>query len=70
MEKSIIVSKLNPPTIPKDWNYDTSVKKTKQIIYKWKNLTEELAKELWIAREKLSAQGKRTDLTSGKNSRS
>lgn len=45
------------PIIPTDWNYDGSVVKVKQYIYKWKNLTYELACELWIAREILSLCG-------------
>lgn len=60
MSNSLI--KLKTPTIPKKWEYEDSVKKTKQIIYKWKNLTAKLANELWIAREKLRAQGRRTDV--------
>jgi len=55
---------ISKPQLPDIWNYEQSVKKTKNIIYKWKSMTEELADELWIAREKLSSQGKRTDLTS------
>lgn len=64
MDKKIIKfdSKLEPPVIPQDWDYDQSVKKVRQVIYKWKNLTEELANELWVAREKLRAQGRRTDV--------
>lgn len=42
------------PIIPKNWNYGESVEKVKQQVYKWKNLTIELATELYIAREKLS----------------
>lgn len=42
------------PKIPTNWNYEKSVKKVKQVVYKWKNITAELAKELWIAREMLS----------------
>lgn len=54
---------LQPPTIiPNNWNYEESVHKTKQILIKWKTLTKELANELWIARKKLSAQGRRTDV--------
>jgi hypothetical protein len=48
------LAKLDKPTLPTKWDYDTSVKKTKGYIYRWKNLTENIAKELWIAREKLS----------------
>jgi len=53
---------LQEPAIPDTWDYRKSVEKVKSITYKWKNLTEELANELWIAREKLSSQGERTDL--------
>lgn len=49
--------KLERPQLPKNWNYDESVKKVSGLIYKWKNLTEEIALELWIAREMLSQVG-------------
>lgn len=58
------------PQIPTDWDYDKSVKKVRGFIYKWANLTTEMVEELYVARVKLSAQGKRTDLTSGQLSRS
>lgn len=45
------------PLIPEDWDYDASVLEVKQVIYKWKNLTVELATELYIAREVLTSQG-------------
>lgn len=46
----------------KNWDYDDSVKKMKPKIYKLKNLTLEIYRELWIARKALSSQGARTDL--------
>lgn len=45
---------LHEPVIPDNWDYQRSVSKVKSITYKWKDLTLELANELWIAREKLS----------------
>lgn len=57
-----LVPIIQKPGLPSKWDYDKSVKKVKQQIYKWKNLTIEMANELWIAREILSAQGRRTDL--------
>lgn len=42
------------PPIPEKWNYDESVKKVKGNFYKWKNLTNEIYTELWVAREILS----------------
>ena len=50
------------PSIPEHWDCEQSIAKVKPLIYKWKNITLEIATELWIAREKLSAQGLRTDL--------
>jgi len=50
------------PIIPEEWDYNNSVQKVKLFIYKWKNLTEEIVKELWIANQILMAQGARTDL--------
>ena len=44
------------PQLPVDWNYKESVKKVKQVVFKWKNLTIELAQELWVAREMLSKE--------------
>jgi len=54
--------KIERPQLPERWDYEESVKKVRGFIYKWKNLTKEIAQELWIAREKLRAQGQRTDL--------
>ena len=42
------------PVVPDNWDYDISVEKTKTFFYKWKNLTDDIKEELWIAREKLS----------------
>ena len=48
------------PTLPELWDYKTSVNKLQQFIYKWKNITQEIANELWIARENLSEIGNPT----------
>ena len=45
-----------------DWDYDKSVKKVRQLVVNWKNISIEIMRELYIARQKLSAQGRRTDL--------
>ena len=50
------IVKYNKPEIPEKWDCDKSIEKVKSFIYKWKNLTEEVAFELWIAREKLSSR--------------
>jgi hypothetical protein len=42
------------PAIPEAWNYNESVEKVNANFYKWKNLTKEIFRELWIAREILS----------------
>jgi len=49
--------KIERPQLPERWDYEESVKKVRGFIYKWKNLTKEIAQELWIAREKLRAKG-------------
>jgi len=49
-----LMLKSERPSIPKKWNYRVSVKRIKQLIYKWKNLTDEVFDELYIARKKLS----------------
>src|SRR3990167_7260588 len=46
------------PDIPEDWDYQKSVEKVKVALYKWKNLTLEMANELWIAKEKLAKIGR------------
>lgn len=66
--KDLIV--IDQPELPSEWNYEESIEKVQQVIYKWKNLTAELARELWIAREILRAQGQRSDLTSEQRLRS
>lgn len=53
---------MEKPLIPDDWNYEQSVEKVGALIYKWKNLTFEIIRELWIANKILSSQGLRTDL--------
>lgn len=58
------IIKLNRPDLPDIWDYSESVKKTKSNIYKWNNLTVDIANELWIARKKLSRPGKKKDKTS------
>lgn len=45
---------LAEPTIPKQWDYDASIKYVASRIYKWGNLTVGIANELRMAREILS----------------
>lgn len=68
--RELVPMTLDTPEIPDDWDYYESVTQVRTFVYKWKNLTVKLANELWIARELLSAQGQRTDLTSGVSARS
>ena len=49
-----------------EWNYDQSVKKMRQLVVKWKSLSLELLRELYLARMNLSAQGNRSDITGDK----
>jgi len=53
--------KLTKPSLPLAWDYDQSVKDVKAFVYKWKNLSTEIAEELWIAREMLSKTGVKAD---------
>ena len=46
--------KLTKPSLPLTWDYESSVKDVKSFVHKWKNHSEEIASELWIAREILS----------------
>lgn len=55
------------PQLPEVWDYDVSVNsqnERRDIITKWYQVTVDFLNELYIAREKLSSQGARTDLTS------
>ena len=49
-----------------EWNYDQSVQKMRQLVVKWKTLSLELLRELYLARMNLSAQGNRSDVTGEK----
>lgn len=53
MKDSILV-KFEEPKLPKKWDYDTSVKRTKSDVLKWGNVSVELAEELGKARKVLS----------------
>lgn len=66
----VLTPEVVSPKIPDHWDYDASVKRVRGYFYKWKNLSEDIIKELTVARKKLSSQGKRTDLTSAGNGRS
>ena len=46
------------PTLPDLWDYKESVGKMNQFFYKWKNITQDVANELWIARENLAVPPK------------
>ena len=52
------------------WDYDASVKRVMPKVMRLKELTLDVYQELWTAREQLSNQGARTDITSGQMSRS
>lgn len=52
-----LVSVIENRTIPKNWNYEESIKKIKPLIYKWKNITIKILHELWIAHEILDKRG-------------
>jgi len=58
----IVIYELGETTFPTDWDYTNSVEKMKGLVFQWKNLSVEILKELYIAREKLSSQGHRNDL--------
>jgi|TARA_B100001094_G_scaffold278785_1_gene288543 hypothetical protein len=62
MEKDLITTDQINYSLPNTWNYDHSVDKVQSLVFKWKNISVEILKELFIAREMLKQQGKRTDL--------
>jgi len=54
MNNSQELVKVEKPSLPERWDYNQSVEKIKGFIHKWKNLTVEIAQELWAARKILS----------------
>lgn len=44
------------------WDYQKSVEKVRNLTFRWKNLSVDIVRELFKAREALSAPGSRTDL--------
>jgi len=46
------------PSLPAKWDCEKSIKQVRAIIYKWREMTVEVASELWIAREMLSKEGR------------
>lgn len=57
MKQGLIKYDVEIPNIPENWDYDESIEKVKDFIYKWKNLTIEILCELYVAHEKLAIQG-------------
>jgi hypothetical protein len=55
MNELVKFEKPKPPVI---WSYETSIKFVSQNMFKWKSLTEEVASELYNAREMLSKERK------------
>ena len=55
-----------PVTIDAEWDYDQSVVKMRQLVVRWKNLSLEMLRELYIARMNLSSPGYRSDITGNK----
>jgi len=58
----IVIYEMGETQIPKNWDYENSVLKMKGLVFQWKNISIEILSELYIAREKLSAQGVRNDI--------
>jgi len=52
------IVKLEKPQLPMYWEYETSIKFVSETIFKWKNITADIANELWIARYFLSKEGR------------
>lgn len=55
------------PQVPKNWNAEKSLENVRTTFLRWRDLNDKILNELWIAREKLRAPGKRTDLQPRKN---
>ena len=44
------------------WNYDQSVQKMRQLVVRWKTLSLEVIRELYLARMNLSDRGSRNQV--------
>jgi hypothetical protein len=58
----LVIYELGETNIPHNWDYGASVEKMRGLVFQWKNISVEILKELYIARELLSSQGYRNDL--------
>ena len=59
---------INPPVIfPQKWDYDQSVVKMRQLVVNWKKISVEILRELYMTRQMLSSQGRRSDLNLSTN---
>jgi hypothetical protein len=58
----IIIYEIGETSFPQNWDYNVSVERMRGLVFQWKNISVEILKELYIAREKLSSQGYRNDL--------
>ena len=59
---------VNPPVIfPQKWDYGQSVVKMRQLVVNWKKISVEILRELYMARQMLSSQGRRSDLNLSTN---
>ena len=56
-------SPINLPNIENvEWNYDQSVQKMRQLVVRWKTLSLEVIRELYLARMNLSDRGSRNQV--------
>lgn len=60
LDKVPVISNRN---IPDDWDYNKAGQKLQDTVFNFRKLTEDICKQLWVARVKLSHPGKRTDLS-------
>ena len=63
MELALIKSDEINPQLPTEWNYNKSVQKVQGLVIRWKNISVEILRELYVARQMLSKQGSRNDLS-------
>ena len=45
------IVEVEKPKLPKDWDYNKSVKKVKGLLISWRNITGDILWELWIPRD-------------------
>ena len=50
----IVIYEMGETQVPENWDYDYSVMRMRGLVLQWKNISIEILRELYIAKQKLS----------------